>query len=136
MPKTNRMFDSLGPGQAEPSPQKSGREAGMFDQLGMESGPEMFKNRREAGLEPNPLDQTGASSKEEIAAKQQRVRDIVAQKNAGEEVSDDDKRLVFEVVFDVIKGMSGEREKKINQSEENLRGQDSPQGPPAGMTQF
>lgn len=86
---------------------------------------------------------------EEWQAKVQLTRDIVAKRKRGEEISPEEKMIVYEVVTEAIKGMSNAREQAIEsrlqkreqlvQSDPSISQSQSPadpsQVPPEGQPQ-
>lgn len=70
---------------------------------------------RESGAEGEPL-----SQREELQQNVQRVRDIVAKRKNGETVTDEEKRLVFQVITDAVRGLSRDREATLARQQERL----------------
>lgn len=68
------------------------------------------RREREAGL------RSGDAT--ELQQMQQQVREIVQKRQRGEEISPEEKRIVFEVVFDAVKGLSSERERRLAELEQ------------------
>lgn len=97
-----------------------GRDAseGLDAREGVDPKDALDRRMREAGLEEEV-----PTAAVELKQRQQSAREIIAKRQAGEPVSDDEKRLVFEVVFDAMKGLSGLREKKLDEMEAKLQGQ-------------
>lgn len=76
--------------------------------------------------------------KQDWAMNVQRAREIVAKRNAGEEISSEEKQIVFEVVNEAIKGMSNAREQELSKRAERVEGQammNQPAQPPVDPRQ-
>ena len=95
-----------------------GRDAdeGLDVREGLDPQRALDRRMQESGAEGDQR-----TSMQELQEKQMRARQIVSQHKAGEPVSDDDKRLVFEVVYDVIKGLSAKREELLEQQEQRYQ---------------